>query len=111
MSISDKIKIARKNAGLTQQQLADIVGVSKSTVAGYELGSREPDSLKIHKIAKALNVSGDYLLGLDEPEAANPINDLSADALQYARDFDQLPEEYRRLARGFMELLKAHAIK
>ena len=38
MTFSDKIKVAREQAGLTQQQLADSTGVSKRTIASYESG-------------------------------------------------------------------------
>jgi len=106
MSLNERIKAARKIVGLTQQDLADAIGVSKSTIAGYEIGNREPDSIKLYKIAKALNVSGDYLLELNIEPRATENASLSLEAIQYAHDFDSLDDAYKRLARGFMELLK-----
>ena len=38
MTFSDKIKRSREVVGLTQQELADLVGVSKRTIASYESG-------------------------------------------------------------------------
>ena len=108
MSLNERIKTARKIAGLTQQQLADAVDVSKSTIAGYELGNREPDSIKLYRIAKALNVSGDYLLELDINEHPREDISFSPEALAFAQDFDRLDEDHKRLARGFMALLKDH---
>ncbi len=84
MTIGERIKQARLKAECTQQQLADMIGVAKSTVTGYEKGTREPDSLKINAIAKALNVSGDYLLGTEYDWLP------SAEAMKIAHKFDKL---------------------
>lgn len=64
MDFGSRLKEARNEAGMTQQQLADILGVAKSTVAGYESGNREPDFFKIKLIAQTLSVDADYLLGI-----------------------------------------------
>lgn len=61
MTFSDKIKLARERAGLTQQQLADKVGVSKRTIASYESTDAQARSATRRKLASALNVSYDYL--------------------------------------------------
>lgn len=61
MTFSDKIKLARERAGLTQQQLADKVGVSKRTIASYESTDAQARSSTRRKLASALNVSYDYL--------------------------------------------------
>jgi transcriptional regulator with XRE-family HTH domain len=61
------LKEARLNAGLTQSQLAEKIGVAKSTYCNWEQGTREPNVLKLKAIAKALGVTGDYLLGMEEP--------------------------------------------
>lgn len=53
----------------TQQQVADLMGITKSTYCGYETGKRQPDVAKIKQLASILNTSGDILLetGLEEP--------------------------------------------
>lgn len=104
MSIGERIKLARKNAHMTQQDLAEAVGVAKSTIAGYEIGVREPDSIRIYRIAKALGVSGDYLLDIEIEPAPDYIP--SPEALKVAKDFDALTEEGKRLALGFFALLE-----
>lgn len=63
MSFGERLKEARQNAGYTQDQLAKLIGVAKSTLSGYEKGNREPDVMKIWKIITALDISGDWLLG------------------------------------------------
>lgn len=67
MNFAIRLKNARKEAGLTQQELGDKIGVSKSTVTGYEKGYREPDVFKIKEMSKALGVDANYLLGTDSP--------------------------------------------
>lgn len=56
-----RLKEARQNAGLTQEQLAAQIGVAKTTVTGYEKGNSEPDMEKIEKIMKVLNVDANFL--------------------------------------------------
>lgn len=54
----------RKGKGISQQKLADEIGVTKSTVGLYETGDTVPDVKTLYKIAKYYDVSSDYLLGL-----------------------------------------------
>lgn len=61
MTFSDKIKRSRELCGYTQQQLADLVGVSKRTIASYESSGAIARSSTMRKLAKALHVSYDYL--------------------------------------------------
>lgn len=61
MAFEDRVKQARKNAGLTQERAAASIGVAKSTWAGYESGSSQPDIAKIVKIMDVLNVDANYL--------------------------------------------------
>lgn len=62
MSFSERLKEARISLGYTQQQVADEMGITNSTYCGYETGKRQPDVVKIKKLAAILKVSGDYLL-------------------------------------------------
>lgn len=48
---------------MTQAELAATIGVDRTTVAKYETGDREPDLYTLCKIADALDVSTDELLG------------------------------------------------
>ena len=63
------LKIARERKGLSQKDIAETIGVAKSTYSLYESGNREPNVQTIKKIADLLNVSADELLGIyDEPQ-------------------------------------------
>ena len=52
---------ARVNKGMTQEQLAEAVGVSKGTVGSWERGATKPNSDKIPVICKALEVHYDNI--------------------------------------------------
>lgn len=61
MSFNERLKQARLAKGLTQTELGELIGIAKSTVAGYERGSSEPDLHKIHQIMEILSVDANYL--------------------------------------------------
>lgn len=60
---SDRIKALRLRRGLSQEQLADLLGVRKGTVGNWESGQNGATIGRIRKIAKKLNVSCEYLVG------------------------------------------------
>lgn len=57
------LKILRKEAGLSQAELAAALEIERSTVAKYETGDRSPDIETLCKIADVLQISTDELLG------------------------------------------------
>lgn len=62
--ISAKIKEVREELGLTQQEFARKLHVSRSTICLYENGKTTPDALFIRNVAQISSFSADYLLGL-----------------------------------------------
>lgn len=56
-------KQLRLREHFSQQELADRLGISKSTVSMYENGNREPDLETLEQIADLFNVDMDYLIG------------------------------------------------
>ncbi len=66
MTLADKLKEARKNAGFTQIELAEKLCVSRQAVTKWENGKGIPDVDNLRMIAKVLNVSIDFLLDDDE---------------------------------------------
>ncbi len=65
MAFGKNLKKARKNKGFTQNDLAEIVGVKRSTIAGYESKNQEPSYKILKKISNALDCSIDSLLAHD----------------------------------------------
>ena len=67
MTLGEKIKEARKQCGLSQEQLAEKMAVSRSAVAKWEANNGLPDVDNLKSLAAMLNVSIDYLLDNGEP--------------------------------------------
>jgi transcriptional regulator with XRE-family HTH domain len=65
MTFGKNLKKARKNKGFTQKELAEIVEVKRSTIAGYESKNQEPSYKILKKISNALDCSIDSLLAND----------------------------------------------
>lgn len=61
MAFNDRLKESRTNAGLTQEQLSEKLGIAKSTLSGYESGNREPSIATVAKILDILDVDANYL--------------------------------------------------
>lgn len=62
-NLKERIKFLRNTLGVSQQELADKVGVSKSSINMYERGEREPSIETMEAIADYFNVDMDYLIG------------------------------------------------
>lgn len=58
----DRLKVARKACGLTQQQVSELLAVERSTYAYYELGVLSPSLEKTKKLASIFHVDVDWLL-------------------------------------------------
>ena len=64
MAQFDKIlKLLRNEKNMSQQELADALGISKSSINMYERGERQPNFEVLEAIADFFNVDIDYLLG------------------------------------------------
>ncbi len=65
-NIGEKLREARRAAGLSQKQMADLTDMTNVTYSSYETGSRAIPLSKLVDILKILNVSADWVLGLTE---------------------------------------------
>lgn len=72
MEFHEERKAARIKTGLTQQQIADKLGITKSTYCGYETAKRSPDPQRIKQLAKVLHVSADALLDISIEKETSP---------------------------------------
>lgn len=66
MKTGEKIAKARKDINLTQDQLAELLEVTRQTISKWESGLAFPETAKISKLAEVLKVSCDYLLKDDK---------------------------------------------
>lgn len=106
MTFGEKIHILRKNAGLSQEELAEKLDVSRQAISKWERGAGYPETEKIIRMSRLFGVSLDYLLGEDQDDAGPPEEPEEPEA----------PEEQGRFvseedARGFLEQQKRKCLK
>lgn len=70
MPLNEKIQSLRRERGLSQEELAITLGVSRQAVSKWELGDATPDTDKVIALANYFGVTTDYLLRDIAPEAA-----------------------------------------
>lgn len=96
-NFNENLKNARERKGMSQKDVAEEIGVAKSTYSLYESGNREPNVQTIKRIADVLNVSADDLLGLND----EPIT------IAAHFDGDEYTEEELDEIKAFAEFVKA----
>ncbi len=77
-----RVKELRQRAGLTQQQLAERIWVSKAAISNYELYERNPSPEILIKLARVFHVSTDYLLGIEEKAQVLDVSDLTDEDIE-----------------------------
>ena len=103
--MAQRIKKLRSEKGLTLEQVANIVGVGKSTVRKWETGmiaNMKRD--KIASLAKALGTTPEYLMGWDENKNSSDERELTEGERQMLDLFKLVPEEQQSLV---MEMIRA----
>lgn len=63
--VADRIKALREQKGLTQTDLSNQLGITRSSVNAWEMGISVPSTQYIVELAHIFKVSTDYLLGVD----------------------------------------------
>ena len=74
MEFKDRIRALRKEAGLTQQQIAEQIGVTYRTYQNYEAGAFMPPSAVLTRLAACLHVSMDLLTGSNDTAVSSTEN-------------------------------------
>src|SRR5690625_4730658 len=75
MSIGRRIAEAREEKGLTQEELAAMLGISAGTLSRNELDKARPRAERLEQLAKVLDVSVGWLLTGDHPTTSSPVHD------------------------------------
>ena len=73
MTFAEMLHKLRTDKGLSQQRLADLLFVDRSTVASWETGRRVPDAVTMRKIADSLGIDISILLNTDEVSGNKPV--------------------------------------
>ncbi|MDB0439811.1 helix-turn-helix domain-containing protein [Clostridioides difficile] len=92
-SLGDRISKLRKELDINQKELATKVGITEASLSRYENNLREPKSEIIVRLAKSLNTSTDYLLGINENTKINREDKLIIESLSISEKTKQLLEK------------------
>ncbi len=105
--VGARIRESRIMLGLTQQQLADLIGVTYQQAHKYERGINRVSAGRLYQIARALGVSvGTFFEGLEEPQS-KPASTRERMCLELAKNFAQIPNE--RYQEALSQLARALA--
>ena len=106
LAIGENIRDFRKNNDLTQEALADRLGVSYQSVSRWENGATYPDLELIPAIAEVLAVTVDELLGMPQIEkekrAAEAFDELRRECIKLDYDADKIVELLRDIRRNYL---------
>ena len=98
------IKRLRKEKGLTQTQLAELLNLDQTAVSKWENGKALPDTQMLVRLAQFFDVSTDYLLGLSPLFYPDRVKTVASGLTQ---DEQELLKDYRALAPYLQEMLRA----
>ena len=106
----DSIKLLRKSRKMSQQSLANALGVSRSTIAMWETAGSQPDNASLLQLADYFGVTVDFLLGREDEKAKKEVAALSDDDLDYQiiKLLSELSPQKQQLALDLLQTLKDH---
>ena len=107
----DRLREARLSRGMTQAELAERIGVVKSTVAGYETGRSEPNMEKFAQIMYVLGTDANALLRDEMADERAGGEALSSEALHVAEAFDRLDGHGKHMVRIVLKAERERAEK
>ena len=96
MKINEKIKEIRKRFGLSQEELANIVGVSRQAITKWETDTGIPDISNLQELSKVFGITIDYLLNEEE----------TLPSLTFKKELDK--EKYKNKLTMFKEVFKEY---
>ena len=98
MTVGERIKQPRKELNLTQQQLANRVGVTYIQIGRYEIGKSNASADVLQKVAEALSTTTDFLMGSGN---AQQLSD--KELLQQFKEVGLLSNEDKHLMKTFID--------
>lgn len=85
MKLPEKLVTLRKQRGLSQESMAEQLGVSRQAISRWEQGSAQPDAGNLFQLSRLFQVSADYLLDDTMDHPVQPAPSTSADPLKKRR--------------------------
>ncbi len=103
MLIGKRIKDMRIEKGLSQQELGELLGVTKVSVCGYENGTRTPSLETFNLLADVFGTTTDYLLGREitirSEDGAEYLGNISRDDIEIVKELKNNTKLYERLSK------------
>ena len=111
--LGDRLRAIRKEYGLTQQNIADVLGVDRTTYTVYEGGSITPSPATLVKLSQIYNVTVGYLIGVEEnhPELRKIPDEKQREKLLSSDPISLLKKEEKELMLYFRVLSDAEKHK
>ena len=97
MNLGDNMMILRKKKSLSQAALGKMIGISGDVIGRYERGDITPSIDVVTKIADALDISIDYLIGRTNSQ-------LDSEALKRLEIISEIPEQNRRFILDMLDM-------
>ena len=97
--LMNRLRDLRQEKGWTQAQLGKRIGVAKTTISGYEIGTRQLDPATICTLCDLFGCTADYLLG----RSLSPAPVMSSQDALVLEAYHALPPELRRAVDGILE--------
>lgn len=109
MEMKDRIRQLRKEAGMTQQEVADRLGVNHVTISGYERGTRRPQFPEADALAELFDVNLEYLLCSTDIRGRYPSHEdqlirVSAEDLRVLRAYQAASSEIKTAVRAVLNI-------
>ena len=109
MSVAIRIRNRRMELGITQTELAKAAKLTPAAISQFESGSRKPSFDALSKLATALKVTTDYLLGMKQTSYEDILADPKVSVM--FRGIMKLPEKDKDTMLEFYEFLKSKSAK
>ncbi len=111
--IALKIKLLRQNKGLSQRELAKLIGVDNSLISKYEKSAIVPSLPVLKKFVEIFDVSPSTLLGIDEKEYVDfeSLVETYEKSVQADIDLSDLTKDDIRFIKSHIEFLRKKNIK
>ena len=100
MNLSEKIQLCRRQAGLSQEALAEKLNVSRQAVSKWETGAAEPELSKLRALAAAFGVTADWLLSEEDAEDRSAVGASAGEQEDCAPDEDFARGDFASTADG-----------
>ena len=102
--VPSRLSLARREAGLTQEESAEQAGLTRVTIARYETGHRAPSELALNMLATLYGKPVEWFFGEEQPAVSTDDIDIADPelALFFRGEWDEFTEEEKEFLKGMI---------